>query len=149
MFLFLTLVVFLAGCQTEDPYAGSDGFVPVGVWVSDYDSYTITSTHVDYVFDMSEWGLPNDVLKGSIERAVNFSDNAGVLIIKITEASYNTVDKYTGIYYRNYSSSTINLSTAIDADFSPIEADTLFDALFLFNAGNAGTHVSMWGVYTK
>ncbi|MCL2443399.1 MAG: hypothetical protein FWD13_08060 [Treponema sp.] len=147
--LILIMFLFIVGCPFVVNEHENTEFVPVGVWVSDYDSYTITETHIEYVFDMSEWDFPNDVLKGYIEKAVDFSSDSGVLIIKVTEATYNTVNKYTGIYYSEYKNSSIKLSSAINPDFSPVETESLEDALLLFSVDNASTHVSVWGAYTK
>ncbi|MCL2762462.1 MAG: hypothetical protein FWD36_04550 [Treponema sp.] len=127
----------------------STGFIPVGEWFF-YDRYTITNDSIDYFMAGSEWeGIiyPDTILKGTIEKAVDFSKNSGVLIIKITEATYNTVGTYTGIYYSEYTNASIKLATAY-ADGS-VEADTLSLALSLFTDGNMGNHVAMWGTYTK
>jgi len=148
--VFGLCVVFLLGaCPIEDNGHVDTEFIPIGEWMSDFDRYTITDTHVYYVFDMSEWDLPNDILTGSIEKAVDFSKNSGVLIIKTSEATYNTVNKYTGVYYREYKNSSIKISTAINSDFSPVETDSLNAALSLFTVDNVSTHVSMWGSYSR
>ena len=121
------------------------GFIPVGEWESDWDSYKITENSVDYF--MEGGGYPDSIMKGSIERASDFSIDSGVLIIKITEASDHTVGKYTGVYYSAYTSSSIKMGTAWAGGW--IEADTLTAAISLFTVDNVGTHISMWGDYTK
>jgi len=145
----LMLVSFLLISCQEDGSHVDTGFVPVGEWKS-YDSYSIKKDSVNYFMAGSEYEgvpYPDTVLKGSIEKAVDFSKDSGVLIIKITEATYNTVGKFTGIYYSEYTRSSIKMSTAY-ADGS-VEADTLTAALSLFSVDNVGNHVAMWGTYTK
>jgi catechol 2,3-dioxygenase-like lactoylglutathione lyase family enzyme len=147
--LCLAAALVFTGCQMEGERENT-GFIPVGEWSSEFDRYTITTETIDYFMEGSEWEgiiFPDTILKGSIERAIDFSDSAGVLVIKITEATYNTHGKYTGVYYRDYSGSAIKLATAIgpEPDFAPLETDTLTEALSLFNAGNSETHVTFWG----
>ena len=146
----LMLVSFLfIGCQEDEEIHADTGFVPVGEWIS-YDSYSIKKDFVNYFMAGSEYAgvtYPDTILKGSIEKAVDFSKDSGVLIIKITEATYNTTGKFTGIYYSEYDISSIKMATAY-ADGS-VEADTLTAALSLFTVDNVGNHVSMWGTYTK
>ena len=149
-FVILALVAsfLFLGCP-DNGNPEDTGFIPVGEWVS-YDSYTITENTIDYFMAGSEYEgvvYPDTVLKGNIEKAVDFSGDAGVLIIKITEATYNTVGKYTGVYYSEYSSSSIKMATAYED--GSVEADTLTAALSLFTVDNVGNHVSMWGSYTK
>jgi len=148
----LALAIMLSGCPLEEGEHDDTGFIPVGEWSSGFDSYTITNSNVDYFMEGSEWDgivYPDTVLKGSIEKAVDFSNDTGVLIIKVTEGTYNTAGKYTGIYYSEYKSSSIKLSTSINADYSAAEADTLTEASSLFSSSNIGTYVSTWGSYTK
>ena len=124
------------------------GFIPVGLWATDFDRYNITNSSLDYFAE--GWGeeWPPVILKGSIARAVDFSSTAGVLIIMITEASSNTVGRYTAVYYRDYTSASIRLATAIGSapDFLPVEADSLSAALGLFTAENSSVHVIDWGI---
>lgn len=150
---FLLVCFLLFGCSLDDEKENENTeFIPSGKWESPYDSYTINKNTIEYFMAGSEWEgtvFPDTILKGSIEKAVDFSNNSGVLIIKITEATSNTKNKYTGIYYSEYKTSSIKLSTAIGADYSPVEADSLSAALNIFTVDNVGTHVAMWGVYTK
>ena len=147
----LSAALFLAGC-TMDPDKPKN---LVGEWTTDFDSYTITDTRLEYFMDNSAWELPNTVLKGDIVLAVDFSSTSGVLIIRITEATTgNTVGKYTGVYYRDYTGSSIRLATAIGPapDFSPMEADSLEAARTLFTVDNIDLHILNWaGItpYTK
>ena len=137
--IILIISLLIAGCSDDNEHIDT-GFIPVGEWIDQFDSYTITKDFVDYLmFDM--------VLKGSIEKAVDFTNNSGVLIIKITEATYHTTGKYTGIYYTDYTNTTIKMATAFAE--GNVEADTLTAAMNLFTVDNAGTHVNYWGTYTK
>jgi len=137
----LSTALLFTGCKTE-PDSADTGFVPVGEWTAEWDSYTITNASVEY-----------GDLKGDIEKAVDFSANAGVLIIKITASSGDfTVGKYTGIYYSEYTSTSINLANVWlegSDGWYPLEADSLSAAVSLFNVDNVGDHVSLWGGYTK
>jgi len=141
-FVVLLAMLLFAGCE-EEPENENTEFVPVGEWVSDWgDSYTITKTNVEY-----------GDLKGFIEKAIDFSDDAGVLIIKITASSGDfTVGKYTGIYYSAYTPTSIKLANVWlegSSGWYPLETDSLFKAMILFNVDNVSNHVSLWGVYTK
>ena len=138
----LSTALLFTGCKME-PDPVDTGFIPVGEWTSSYDGYTITSTSVKY-----------GDLKGNIEKAVDFSFNAGVLIIKITASSGDfTVGKYTGVYYSAYTSTNIKLANVWledkDSNWYPLEANSLPAAISLFSVDNVGNHVSYWGVYTK
>ena len=141
----LTTALLYTGCNIEP----EEGFVLEGEWKSPFDSYTVTSTSVDYFMDNSEWGSPNSVLKGSIKKTVSFSENAGVLIILVTEASDFTVGKYAGVYYKEGAKNSVKMATAFNTDYSPLEVDTLAIAQTLFTVNNADTHVTLWGSYTK
>jgi len=145
MFCLSTAILF-TGCKT-DPESEDTGFIPAGEWASSYDSYAITETGVEYD---DGYGT----LKGAIEKAVDFSNNAGVLIIKITASSGDfTVGKYTGVYYSAYTSTSIKLANVwvqgSDGSYQPLEADSLSAAMSIFSVDNVGNHVSYWGVYTK
>ena len=152
--------LFFTGCPMEDDgLEENTSFIPVGVWASAYDNYTITEDTVDYLSPASsgEWGaMPEISFTGDIEAAVDFSDSAGVLIIKVTAAeNSNTVGKYTGVYYSDFVGSDtgapIKMASPVgpEPDYAPVETDTLAQARSLFTAGNVQTHVGMWGSYTK
>jgi hypothetical protein len=143
-FIVMTMVFLTLACSTE---VADTGFVLEGKWESPYDSYTITKTTIDYLMDNSAWGFPDTILKGSIEKAVNFSGNAGALIIKVTESSDFTPGKYAGVYYRDGTKKSIKMATAFNADYSPLEKDTLSEAESLFTVDSA--LIEMWGSYTK
>ena len=146
IFAVLLAMLLFAGCEEEpEQEIVNTGFIPVGEWTAKWDSYTITNTNVEY-----------EELKGTIEKAIDFSNNAGVLIIKITASSGDfTVGKYTGIYYSAYTSTSIKLANVwledSDGNWYPLETDSLSAAVTLFNVDNVGTHVdwSMQSGYTK
>ncbi|MCL2805010.1 MAG: hypothetical protein FWD26_03625 [Treponema sp.] len=153
--LLLAAIVLLAGCEN----GGEDGdFVLEGVWIGTGDYYIITAGSVFHIMEGGEWDgfpFPDMVLIGDIKEIIEFSDNAGVLIIKITYAApdftdYN-VGKYTGIYYRDGSYSSIRMGNAylLEDPYFPIEKDSIEDARLSFTAGNAQTHIGVWGLYTK
>jgi len=138
----LSGALLFTGCSNGS--TNDTGFIPEGVWVSEYDSYTITKTTVDY-----DAGY-GSILKGTIEKPVTFSANAGVLIIKVTEVSgyfSNTIGRYTGVYYSEFKKSSIKLANAIDpVTYDPIEADSLSAAEALFTVDKVGDHVKDWGI---
>jgi hypothetical protein len=138
----LSVALLFTGCD-QNPDPENTGFIPVGEWTSEWDGYVITKTTVEY-----------GELKGTIEKAIDFSNDAGVLIIKITASSGDfTVGKYTGVYYSEYTSTSIKLANVwledSDGDWYPLEADSLSAAVSLFSVDNVDDHVSYWGVYTK
>ncbi|MCL2879245.1 MAG: hypothetical protein FWF29_03280 [Treponema sp.] len=151
--LLACVSILLFNCQMETNTHEDTGFIPVGDWASAYDSYTITDTTLDYFMAGSEYDgvvYPDTVLKGTIAKAVDFSDDSGVLIIKESENTYGNAGKYTGVYYRAYTSSTILLASAVDENYNSVETDTLSQALSVFTVDNVDTHVTYWGSgYTK
>jgi hypothetical protein len=145
--VFALLVVFCLSAalftSCENGTTEETGFIPVGVWSSEWDGYIITNTSVKY-----------GDLEGSIEKAVDFSNDAGVLIIKITASDGNfTVGKYTGVYYSAYTPTGIKLANVWLSDdegnWHILEADSLSAAESIFNKNNVSTHVSLWGDYSK
>ena len=153
IFLIAMFAFLFIGCPLDDNQREDTGFIPVGEWSDDFGGgYNITETSIEYYTE--GWGedFPAENLKGSIERAVDFSYNSGVIILKITvsENTNLTVGKYTGVYYKDYTSSHALLANPLDDSFAYIETDSLNAALSLFTSGNASTHVSFWGTgYTK
>jgi hypothetical protein len=145
--VFAMLVMFCLSAalftSCENGTTTETGFIPVGVWSSEWDGYNITITSVKY-----------GDLEGSIEKAVDFSNDAGVLIIKITVTDGNfTVGKYTGVYYSAYTPTGIKLANVWLSDdennWYVLEANSLSEAESLFNAANVSAHVSYWGNYLK
>jgi hypothetical protein len=147
--LFLAASFLVLGCK--EPEEENKGFIPVGEWTDNYGGgYTITKTTVKYFTADSEWEgttYPGEETSGTIEIAKDFSNNSGVLIIKIiqTTATGLTQGKYTCVYYKDYTSSHVFLANPIDATYAPIQKDTLPEAESTFNVDNVDTHVTMWG----
>jgi len=148
IFALFTSFMF-SSCQE----AKGPDFILQGLWTGNGDYYIINAKSVHYIMEWGDWdGM---VLIGSIEEKKMFSDNAGVLIIKITYSAPSyfgyIVDKYTGIYFKDGTSSSIKMGNAIGPapTFTPIQADSLSTAESLFNVDNADTHISYWGSYSK
>jgi hypothetical protein len=126
------------------------GFIPVGVWVDDYDSgYKITNSTLEYYTADTEWEgttYPGENIKGSIKEAIDFSQDAGVLLVQITTSSTDRlIGKFIGVYYKEYTASHVLLANAIDELFAPIAKNTLTDAKNTFTVDNVATHVTFWG----
>jgi len=137
--LCLSTAFLFTGCEEPDP---GTGFIPIGEWTDDYgSSYTITNTSVVY-----DDGFGYGDFTGTILGTSNFSADSGVLIIKITSSNVGyTVDKFTGVYYKDYTASHVYLANPIDESYAPIEKDTLAEAKNTFTVDNVGTHVTEWG----
>ena len=102
-----------------------------------------------YVFDDPEWG--NFGFKGDIRFVSNYSSSSGVIIIELTQGASNPGKPFTGIYYRNLTSSTVQLANAINPDYSSADTATLDEAKTKFTRNKMDTYVS-WGIvqpYTK
>jgi len=156
---FLTLALFLStgllfvSCDTDGGSANT-GFIPVGEWASAYnEGYKITNSNLEQWSADSEYGgtvYPGQNTKGNIRDAVDFSQGAGVLIVQITSDTTGIAPgKFIGVYYKDYTTSHVSLSTAIDASYATIATNTLAEAKKTFNVDNVGTHVTMWGSYNK
>ena len=138
----LMLVGFLLiGCQEDDNHVDT-GFVPVGEWSDDFGgSYLIKKDKLEH-----DDGFGFTEFKGTIEAAIDFSQNSGVLIIKINSSETNiTLNTFIGVYYKDYTSSHVFLANAIDGSYAIIEVNTLNDAKKIFNVDNVSTHVTYWG----
>jgi hypothetical protein len=154
--LCLVLAVFVfSSCENvTDAEFYDRQFIPVGFWEDDYDSsYTITKDTIAY--DSPAYGNPEDDdyypathYEGDIISALDFSSSSGAVIILITEGDSTLgilKDKYSCVYYKNYSSTHADLANPIDSSYAPILTNTLNEALDTFTEGNMGTHVSHWG----
>jgi hypothetical protein len=152
----LCAALLFVSCQLDPGEELNTGFIPAGEWSDGYGSgYKITSAALEYYTASSAYEgvtYPAINLKGTIETANDFSSNAGVLLIKITEADNIglTVGKYTCVYYREYTSDHVLLANPVDALYNPIEVDTLGLAESTFTVDAVDTHVTFWGSgYTK
>jgi len=145
--LCLSTAFLFTGC--EEPNSGI-GFIPVGEWADDYGSgYKITASSLEYYTADSEWGgitYPGENIKGDIKEAVDFSSDAGVLIVQVTTSTTTSqVNKFIGVYYKDYIASHVFLANAIDESYALILKDTLAEAQNTFTVDNVGTHVTYWG----
>jgi hypothetical protein len=174
LFFMLCLVVgvaFFTGCDTD----GDDEFVDdnqlksslVGTWKyafpdnAGYESYSISNTST--LTKTEDWGGgPNVAFSGIIVHVSNFSDTAGVIIIKYEsgkekqwysyDSNYNatliprTGDFY-GIYFTDLTASTVKLADTADTshNYGPTETATLNQAISKFTAGAVGNFVD-WSV---
>lgn len=149
--IVLLAVLMLTGCD-PNPHHENIGFIPIGEWIGpdDYgepDKYIITNNKITYV---DPWDFNN--FSSEITASIDFTSNAGVIIIKILNDPVPdtlTPNKYTCIYYRDYTSTKVLLANPIDTEFNYIEADTLTEAKNIFTVDNVNTHVLTWGSYTK
>jgi len=141
MFCLFTVFLF-SGCNLNDEHEDT-GFIPVGEWKDDWGgSYNITLSSLEHDdgFDITKF-------KGNIKEAVDFSKDAGVLIVQITESDTtpNGVSKYIGVYYKNYTKTHVFLANAVDASYTLILKNTLAEAKNTFTVDNVNTHVTFWG----
>lgn len=147
------ITIVAAACKIDDSEYESAGFIPVGAWEDGYGSgYNIDNNSIEYYSPDYGEDYPAMRLEGSIEKAVDFSANTGVLIIKITliENMDHTPGKFTCVYYKDYTANHVLLANPIGPADESIEVDTVSNAVALFTSGNMGTHVSYWGSgYTR
>jgi hypothetical protein len=164
LFLALGLVIgalSLLGCDLDD----DDDFVDdhqlnsrlVGNWKLHYEgSYESGGETIEYSGD-EEYKIDaiaktitlNDTgsfssFTGSIEYVYNFSETAGVLIIKYTENTDDTKkNKYSAVYFRNLTATTVKLGAPYDASdtSAPVEVDSLAAAKEKFKPAN----ISLYG----
>jgi hypothetical protein len=122
----------------------------IGTWsfTGEYgaDGYIIKTTTLSY-FD--EFGLDYD---GTIEYVSNFSNTAGVIIIKYTSVGDwldpTNIGKYIGVYYKNLNPNiSVQMGTAYIEGGA--EEATLDAAKTAFTVGKEGTYMSYYGTYLK
>jgi len=153
MFCLSTAFLF-TGCNTDDNSVDT-GFVPVGEWRDDYDDgYNITKYSLEYYTPNTEWEdttYPGENIKGNIKEAIDFSADAGVLIVQITTSTTTGQEnKFIGVYYKDYTESHVFLANAIDGSYNLILKDTLDEAKNTFTVDKVETHVTYWGTgYNK
>ena len=150
--MVLCLALLSIACDTGN----GDGFknfhfIPTGEWTDGWGGgYTISTTTLEYYTAEMEFEgviFPGLLMQGDIIIAHDFSDNSGVILIRITEIENMelTPGKYTAVYYLDYTASHVFLANPIDETWAPIETDTFAQAESLFTVDNVGTHVSNWG----
>jgi hypothetical protein len=142
----LSTGLLFTGCNTE-PENKNTAFIPAGEWADDYGGgYKITTSSLEYYTAYYSEEYPGENIKGTIGEAIDFSKDAGVLLVKITESSTSgQAGKFFGVYYKDYTASHIFLANAIDESYALILKDTLAEAKNTFTVDNVGTHVTMWG----
>ena len=151
--VLIVAALLCAGCKLDDEETENTGFIPVGEWSDGFGTgYNITGISLDYYSPDFGPGYPAQNLTGSIEKAVDFSGDTGVLIIKIThvENMDHTDGKFTCVYYKEYTNSHVYLANPAGPSYEIVETDSVSQALSLFTSGNMDTHVTFWGSgYTK
>jgi hypothetical protein len=143
----LFTALLFTGCETEPDETENTGFIPTGEWADGFGSgYKITGSTLEYYTAYYSEEYPGENTKGSIKEAVDFSKDAGVLLVQITESSINGINgKFIGVYYKDYTSSHVFLANAIDETWALIVKDTLNEAKKTFTVDSVGTHVTNWG----
>jgi len=147
----LSTAFLVTGCNTDDDPVNT-AFVPVGEWTDDYGSgYKITASSLEYYTAYYSEDYPGENIKGSIKEAIDFSQDAGVLIVQITTSTTTgQANKFIGVYYKDYTASHVLLANAIDGSYALILKDTLAEAKNTFTVDNVDTHVTYWGTgYSK
>ena len=152
MVLCLSLALLFMACDAGNGDGSTNlHFIPAGEWTDDWGSgYTISTTTLEYYTAEMEYEgaiFPGLLMQGDIIIAHDFSDNSGVILIRITEIENMelTVGKYTAVYYLDYTASHVFLANPIDENWAPIETDTFAQAESLFTVDNVSTHVANWG----
>jgi hypothetical protein len=145
----LFTVISFIGCQI-DPEPENTGFIPAGEWTDSYGGgYTISASMLEYYTADMEWEgvtYPGENIKCSIKEAVDFSKDAGVLLVQITTSSTDgQAGKFIGVYYKDYTVSHVFLANAIGESYALILIDTLTEAKKTFTVDNVDTHVTYWG----
>jgi hypothetical protein len=148
----LFTALLFTGCDTEPEEKTNTGFIPKGEWTDDFGSgYKITGSTLEYYTAYYSEDYPGENTKGSIKEAVDFSKNAGVLLIQITESTIEGINgKFMGVYYKDYTSSHVFLANPVDESYAYVVKDTLNEAKKTFTVDNVETHVTYWGTgYNK
>jgi len=144
-FVVLLIILLLTSCSEPDTKVNLNGN-----WKDDYGSgYNITASSLEYYTSDTVWGettYPGENIKGSIRKTVDFSKNAGVIIVQIiTSSTTGQAGKFFGVYYRDCTASHVFLANAIDTSYNLILKVTLAEAENTFNVDNVETHVTYWG----
>jgi hypothetical protein len=125
-------------------------------WTSQYgEGYTISRTALSYD---SGFGEEYNYAGNNITVvSFNNTNTAGVIIFRYTKTTSSTnpnpeVGKYTAVYYRNLTTSSVDMATAnlgVAGNYETPTANSLSAAKLQFTADKAGDYVSMYGSYTK
>ncbi|MCL2271098.1 MAG: hypothetical protein FWC24_07145 [Treponema sp.] len=164
---FLSLALLFTGCDTEADDASADDHKLnqnlIGTWTSEFsDSYIITENEISY-----DMGFGFGGYAGTIEYVSNFSNTAGVIIIKYKagqEQTYPIYDEnwnitgyherpgdYVGIYYEDFKPGvSVQVGTSINiTDYTGAETQTLNEAKSRFTKGKKGNYIGTMGIYSK
>jgi hypothetical protein len=152
------------GCDSDG--GGGGGGSILGNWehnrgTDGISKITVSSTNFKYE-DVTEYqGTEySSVSAGTIEDTTNTEGQAGVIIFKVTEDTYNSseVGKYTAAYWKELTDTTVSMSTAYkakggdgaDKNDNAAFFTSLDDAKAQFTLGNNGVWIGTWGgPYTK
>jgi hypothetical protein len=153
------LAVFLTGCNngTIDDDVNKPGTLPVilvGKWAN-YDEYIIKTEIIEgkeehtigYLMNDDEWPFE---YKGTIRFVSNYNSSSGIIIIEYTNNLFSDPNKpFTGIYYRDLTSTTVKLANAINLNdnYSSADTATLEEAIKKFTLGRMGNYID-WSVVT-
>jgi len=150
----LSAALLFTGCKM-DPGSEHENtsFIPAGEWADEFGSgYKITASSLEYYTAYYSEEYPGENIIGDIKEAVDFSHNAGVILVQIiTSTTLGQAGKFIGVYYKDYTNSHVFLANAIDdASYNLIVKNTLAEAKNTFTVDNVDTHVTYWGSgYTK
>ena len=165
--VILCIAILIIGCQTDDDASFVDNYKLnqslIGTWLSEYaDGYIITANDIAYDFGGGFIGYA-----GTIEYVSNFSNTAGVIIIKYKagqEQTYPIYDEdwnitgynerpgdYVGIYYENCKPGvSVEMGTAINmVNYTGAEKKTLDEAKAAFTRGKKGDYIGEMGAYLR
>jgi len=154
--VLVLLTAFMIGCKTEsEDDTNIPGKLPATI-ISEWDClgielYTIAADTIEY-----EPGY-KAAYKGTIEFVSNYSSDSGLIIVKYTTPPSHTIWEnfvdtgkpfhvngydYTAVYYRNLTSSTVQLANVINlVNNSSVDTLTLDEAKTKFTKSNAGKYV--------
>jgi hypothetical protein len=119
----------------------------IGTWVSEYfDGYTITNTRLSY----DDGGYGYDYA-GDIKHVINFTNTSGVIFFQYdtNPSDTPTIGKINGVYYENLKSTSVEMGTASNADYTNPAKNTLDEAIATFTMGNKDTYIAYTGTYLK
>ena len=161
-FLFAVLVLCVAvfiGCSSNlDDEADHTADLPdglIGIWASAHDRYIIRANNT-FEYDAG-WDAS---FTGVIVSVSNFSSDSGVIIVRYTSPPTHNVwesddpfyvsgHDYTGVYFRNLTSTTVQLANVINlSDWSSVDTRSRREAELKFTRDGANVFVGHWGTYT-
>jgi hypothetical protein len=130
----------LSGCNLN----GDVGSI-LGAWTSAAgDGYTINAR--TFVYDDGGYGFG---YAGTIEEIVEINTSSGIIYFEYDDKPAGAAGAFNAIYYKDLTSTTVQLATAFNADYTNPATATLEQAKAKFTQATAGDFVSFWGAYTK